>query len=109
MIMGSVSLPGFIAQIEISAAWFQPQTHSHQSSHCIGWRPAKRAEAVQQGHTYMQLHHLPLTDVGHDSLTQVFAAVHLGLHQAAQVVATSDLPDTPSKAFADLLRFFSMG
>ena len=57
----------------------------------------------------MQLHHLPLTDVGHDSLTQVFAAVHLGLHQAAQVVATSDLPDTPSKAFADLLRFFSMG
>ena len=41
----------------------------------------------------MQLHHLALKGTRHHQLTQAFEAVHLGLHQAAAVIAAPPLPD----------------
>ncbi len=59
--------------------------------------------------TTRQPHHLALKGARHDTLAQVLEAVHLGLHQAAPVVAAPDLVDGSPKAFACPHRFVSVG
>ena len=57
----------------------------------------------------MQLHHLVLKGAGHHPLTQALETVHFGLHQTAPVLAASDFPEAPPKAFASEHRFVSVG
>lgn len=98
-------LVGFVAQVGRQTRLPQPQTQLCHGTHGHRARAPELRETVEQSHTHMQLHHLPLKRARHHPLAQAFEAVHLGLHQTSAVIAAPLFPDAAPQSVTGSQRF----
>ena len=96
---------GFVAQVGRQTRLPQPQTQLCHGTHGHRARAPELRETVEQSHTHMQLHHLPLKRARHHPLAQAFEAVHLGLHQTSAVIAAPLFPDAAPQSVTGSQRF----
>ncbi len=68
-------------------------------SHDLCDGDAERGEAVQDGHTDLELGHLTVEVLRNEALTQQFHTVHLCLDAAPAVIAAPSSPDGSTEAF----------
>ena len=69
------------------------------SSHGFSDGYAERGEAVQDGHTDLELGNLTVEVPRHEALTQQFHTVHLGLVAASAVVSAPSSPERAAEVF----------
>lgn len=69
------------------------------SSHGFSDGYAERGEAVQDGHTDLELGNLTVEVPRHEALAQQFHTVHLGFDAAPAVITAPSSPDGSAKAF----------